>query len=123
MRMRTCVNSLPVVRNLVCGEELGNCIVGELLCADSLVGDVNVHALCLCLLEDCECIRHKFVLVQGKTDLSALGLDECVTHSTADDKVVNLSEEVLENCELGRNLCSADDCGKRLLCVVSPSIR
>ena len=56
--------------------------------------------------------------MERKTDLSALGLDECISHSAADDKVVNLSYEVLENGEFRGNLGSTDNGGKRPLGVL-----
>ena len=50
--------------------------------------------------------------MEGLADMAALGLDEGVTHAAADDKVVHLAHEVLQNCELGAYLGAADDGGK-----------
>ena len=47
--------------------------------------------------------------------MSALSLFECINHSTADNHIVNDVEEVLDDADFRRNLCSADDCGHRVL--------
>ena len=50
--------------------------------------------------------------------MTALSLDEGVTHTAADDEVVNLSDEVLQNSKFGTYLGAADDCGEGTLGVL-----
>ncbi len=56
--------------------------------------------------------------MQGITDVAALGLDEGVAHAAADDEVVHLAHQVLEDGQLGAHLGAADDGGKGPLCVL-----
>ena len=50
--------------------------------------------------------------------MTALCLDEGVTHTAADDKVVNLTHEVFQNSKLGTYLGAADDGSEGPLCVL-----
>ena len=52
------------------------------------------------------------------SDLTTLCLDECVTHTTTDDEVINLVKEVLDYTELRAYLRTADDGCERMLCIL-----
>ena len=56
--------------------------------------------------------------MQGLADVAAEGLDEGVAHAAADDEVVHLADEVLQDRELGGDLGAADDGGQRALGVL-----
>src|SRR5574344_1097076 len=59
----------------------------------------DVHTLGLGLGKYLKCLRHEVVLMQRIADLSALGLDESIAHSAADDQVVNLLEDILDSLD------------------------
>ena len=52
--------------------------------------------------------------MEGVADIATLSLDEGITHSSADDKVVHLAEKVLKDSEFGRDLGSSDDSRERM---------
>ena len=98
------IHALPSVGNLVDGEYLARCVVGEFLTADRSHGEAEVHTLLLSHLDDVESLGHEVVLVQRVADVAALSLDEGVAHAAADDQVVDLVEQVLDDTELRADL-------------------
>ena len=50
--------------------------------------------------------------------MATLSLDECVAHATADDEVINLVEQVLDNAQLRADLGTTDDGSERMLSVL-----
>ena len=98
------VHALPAVRNLVNGEYLTRSVVLELLAADGSNREREVYTLLFGSLDDVQSLRHEVILVQRVADMTTLSLDEGVTHTTTDDEVVDLVEEVLDDTELRADL-------------------
>ena len=93
-------------------------VVGEFLTADRSHGEAEVDTLLLGHLDDVQGLGHELILVEGVADVTALGLDEGVAHSAADDQVVNLVKQVLDDAELRADLRTADDSGEGVLGVL-----
>ena len=76
-------------------------IIAEVISHYGLNREGKVDTEFLCTGHDVFGLRDEIVFVERVAYLAAHGFDEGVTHSAADDEVVNFGKEVFQNCKLG----------------------
>ncbi len=84
-------------------------VVLEVVTADRVCAEYEVYTVLLSLLDYVESYIELVILADRHTDLAAESLRECISHTTAENQVVNLSQQVLDDTDLGRNLRTTHD--------------
>src|SRR5207237_8846595 len=77
---------------------------------DNVVGQMDCAPGLLRALEDAFRLAGEFVLAQGLANVDSARGKEGVGHAAADNQVVDLADEVTEDCTLRRHLCAANYC-------------
>ena len=83
---------------------LGVAVVGESVTGDAVGAEYQVDTLFLSLLDDVEGKVEFIVFAERVADSSTLSLSKSLCHTTAEDEVVHLVHEVLDDTDLGRHL-------------------
>ena len=91
------------------GGDLGVDGLGERGGNHSVHGQKELYALLLGLLEHVLAVLDLLLVHQGGANLFALGLQEGVSHTAANDEGVHLGQQVLNNAELVRHLGAAQN--------------
>ena len=94
------VHALPSVGNVVDVNSLAVSVVGETVAGYGSYREAQIHAFLLGSGDDVQSLGHQVVLVQRVADVATLCLDKGITHTTADDEVIHLVEQVLDNRQL-----------------------
>ena len=94
------------------------CIIGESI-ARYAVGTKNeVYTFCLSLCDDVESQVEFIVLANRIADLAALCLGESIGHTAAEDQVVHLVHQILDNTNFSRYFRATHNSGERVFDIV-----
>ncbi len=97
---------------------MGVGVVGEGVGCNAVGAEHEVHAFFLGFLHDFEGEVEFVVLADRETYVAALSLCEGIGHAAAEDEVVNLVHEVLDDADFGRHFRAAHDGGEGTVDVV-----
>ena len=100
----TDIHAFPAFGDVHRVNDLGVGIVAELITNYAVDGENEIDAFFLGFGKDVEGEVKFVVFADGITNLAAESLLEGVGHATAEDEVVDLSEQILNDLNLGRNL-------------------
>ena len=116
--LRTYVKTFPTIRNLIYRSEISLSVVAEIVSDLSVNSQYQVYAFFFRFLDQIKSKIQLIVLADRLTDLTALRFRESISHTTRDDQVVYLVQQVLDDLDLGGNLRTTHDSGERTLDVV-----
>ena len=121
--LRTDIKTFPAIRNFVNRAELGVGIVGERIGNLGINSQNKVYAFFFCFLHQIQSQVKFVVLTDRHTDLATESLRECISHTTGDNQVVYLVQQVFNDFNLGRNFGTTHDGSKRTLDIVQNFIK
>ena len=108
-RLRTGIHTFPTVGNVENIDHLLGRLIRKFATCHRLHRQTQVHTLFLGSRHHAESLFHQVVFVKRKTDFSALRLDEREAHSTADNQVIDLVEQVLDDSQFRTHFRATDD--------------
>mmetsp|Transcript_5922 Transcript_5922/g.17808 ORF Transcript_5922/g.17808 Transcript_5922/m.17808 type:complete len:393 (+) Transcript_5922:213-1391(+) len=112
-RVGSVVETHPAVRNLVDRNDLGVSVSGELVGDNDVGGQDELYALLLGLLLELLGKVQAVLLNERGSGAQASCLQEGENHASAEDELVDLSEERLNDANLCRHLGSSNDGSER----------
>ena len=98
-------------------------IVGILVGTDIVNRQVDVHAAEVCFFDNILGHGYHILFQQGISYFHAHRMEERVAHSTRNNQVVNLFQQMCNNIQFGGNLATANDCRKRASSIVEHQIQ
>ena len=109
LALRSDVDTLPLVWNVVSRSLLRICRLGKVVTDERIGRAKNLNTTLLGLLQNLESYGEHIGLADRLTLLAALGTCEGVGHTATDDYRVNLLHQLLDDGYLGRHLRATDD--------------
>ena len=84
--------------------------IREILDGNSIYRKKDLLAHLLSLSHHFLTVIKLLIIAERKSDLISLSLDECVSHTTTDDKGITLLKQVVDNVEFVCYLSTTEDC-------------
>ena len=115
---RTDIQTFPTIRNLVNRTELSVGVVRESVSDLSVNSQYQVYTFFFSFCYQVKSQVQFVIFANGNTDLSTHSLSESISHTTGDDQVINLTQQVFDDFDFRRNLRTTHDSSERTFDVI-----